>query len=256
MLYLSKDLLCSVQYKFYATLLDAFAWYLSDEREEAFQEFINKLNRVPFTSEAAAKGTAFNELVDKIKNGQLIPTDKLGTAIIPHAGKMPVPVIVSDKGEIEYPAQGFVFKFKWSTVERFVNMFEGAQDQVYVEAVLPTAKGNVMLYGYIDEVPQGGRMSDIKCTGSYEFPKFLHNWQHVVYPYCMLQHGIEMPLFSYDITDYNNFYKEEYVFAGVKDTQRLAFFCERLIDFIESQRHLITDKKLFAQDVPKELHAA
>ena len=73
-----------VSYKFYATLLDGYQDYLrsseihqeywgfsenpsktEDEFEmEQLQGLINRINRVPFDSEAADKGTAFNEVVD------------------------------------------------------------------------------------------------------------------------------------------------------------------------------------------------
>ena len=74
------------KYNFYATLLDSFQNYL--DRAELYQkyycfsetppytevewdekmerELIDKINRVPFESEAADKGTAFNEVVDCI----------------------------------------------------------------------------------------------------------------------------------------------------------------------------------------------
>ena len=68
-------------HNFYATLLDSFGSYLNSSRiyqeywgfaenpskteeefeKEQFQGLIDKINRVPFSSEAADKGTAFNE---------------------------------------------------------------------------------------------------------------------------------------------------------------------------------------------------
>ena len=73
-------------YRIYATLLDAFWGYLNSDviwdkywgwsenpphtpeefHEQQFQELINRINRKPFDSEAADKGTAFNELVDAL----------------------------------------------------------------------------------------------------------------------------------------------------------------------------------------------
>ena len=73
-----------LKYKFYATLLDGYQDYLRSS--EIYQEYwgfsenpskmedefeagqlqglIDRINRVPFDSEAADKGTAFNEVVD------------------------------------------------------------------------------------------------------------------------------------------------------------------------------------------------
>lgn len=245
-----ENLSAKVEYKFYATLLDAYQWYLDSEYEESFQEFIDKLNRVPFTSEAAAKGTAFNELVDKIKNGELVAVPLNGYS--ESKAEQQLHIMLKRNAEVvEYAG----FDFKWSIVEKFVGLFTNALDQVYIEAVLPTSKGNVLLYGYIDEVLPGGPTCDIKCTGSYDFPKFLKNFQHIVYPYCMNANGIHTDQFRYDITDYNNHYQELYTFDVIRDTQRLVRHCERLIDFLESQRDKITDKKVFALDGEPEPEA-
>ena len=73
-----------VKFKFYATLLDAYQNYLDSDiiwskywgwsenpphtpeefKKIQFQSLIDKINRVPFDSEAADKGTAFNEVID------------------------------------------------------------------------------------------------------------------------------------------------------------------------------------------------
>ena len=73
-----------VSYRIYPTLLDGYQdlldsdiiyeryWGYSENphlsldefREKQFQGLIDKINRVPFESEAASKGTAFNEVID------------------------------------------------------------------------------------------------------------------------------------------------------------------------------------------------
>ena len=73
-----------VKFRFYATLLDAYQNYLDSDiiwskywgwsenpphtpeefKKIQFQSLIDKINRVPFDSEAADKGTAFNEVID------------------------------------------------------------------------------------------------------------------------------------------------------------------------------------------------
>lgn len=72
------------KYRIYATLLDAFGAYLNSDviwdkywgwsenpphtpeefHEQQFQELIDRINRKPFDSEAADRGTAFNEIID------------------------------------------------------------------------------------------------------------------------------------------------------------------------------------------------
>lgn len=221
----SEENASKVRYKFYATLLDAFQWYLDSDEDEAFPEFLRKVNRIPFTNEAIEKGTAFNELVDRIKNGELVP-------------------VVDQKGMIAYNG----FEYRWNIVSQFVDHFLGAADQVYVEGLLPTPKGKVLLYGYIDEVAQGGNISDIKTTRSYDFPKYLRNWQHLVYPYCLHCQDITDGCFSYEITDFNHHYREDYVFDASRDTRRLISICTHLIDFLEAHKDKITDRKIFALD--------
>lgn len=71
-------------YRIYATLLDSYFNYLNSDviyeryygwsenppctedefRQKQFQELIDRINRKPFDSEAADKGTAFNEVID------------------------------------------------------------------------------------------------------------------------------------------------------------------------------------------------
>lgn len=72
----------NIKWRFYATLLDTFMNYVESDavwekywgwsdapphtpeefRQEQFQQLIDRINRVPFDSEAADKGTAFNEV--------------------------------------------------------------------------------------------------------------------------------------------------------------------------------------------------
>lgn len=207
------------KYRFYCTLLDSYSWYLQSEQDEAFQDFINKLNRVPFTSNAAEKGKAFNELVDA---GQLIEGAKIVKDVVKYKG----------------------FDFKRSVLNEFVGYFKGAISQVYTSTTLQTNNGLIELYGYADKVLQD-TCFDIKTTGRYEFPKFISGWQHRVYPFCFNQNGIFVDKFEYTVTDFNNFYKETYFYNSERDIAAIKNICESLVDFIELHRSLITDKKIF-----------
>lgn len=228
-------------YKFYPTLLDAFQYYLNSEQESAFEEFINKLNRVPFTSEAAEKGTAFNDLIDTV----IIAFRDNDVDFIQSYNE------IGEDDKIQWKG----FEFKKKIVHQFYYSLKYSYPQVFVKATLPTSKGLVLLYGYIDNTRFGSPV-DIKTTGKYEFPKYLANWQHIVYPYCLIHgHGVQPEaacLFSYEVTDFNNIYKEDYMYDEERDLKRLVSHVEHLISFIEQHRHLITDKKLFALDEPKE----
>lgn len=206
------------KYRFYSTLLDAYQYYLDSEQDEAFQDFINKINRVPFTSEAAEKGKSFNTLVDTKET-------------------------LKDQEKIKFNG----FDFKVPLINDFKAYFKGAASQVYTSAHLVTNKGVVELYGFADKVFQD-TVYDIKTTSKYEFPKFITGWQHKVYPYCFNANNIFVSLFEYTVTDFSNIFKEQYVYAPFRDIPTLQDICGSLIDFIETHRPLITDKKIFGLD--------
>lgn len=215
------------KFKFYATLLDSFQWYLESEQDEAFQEFIDKLNRVETDrSEKALKGMAFNDLVD-LKE---------------------LPPVKTGKGGPFYEYKGF--KYDADIVHEIRDYFAGAASQVFVSAPLETVNGVVELYGYQDKVQQD-TASDIKCTGSYDVGKYLKAWQHRVYGYCNKYNGYNVPRFEYIITDYNNTYKEDYVYDEAVHVPQLKSICGRLIAFIEQYRHLITDDRVFGGSLYK-----
>ena len=250
----------NVKYKFYATLLDGYQDYLGsseiyqeywgfsenpskteDEFEaEQLQGLINRINRVPFDSEAADKGTAFNEVVDCLVLNQKTAREDMS--------------IVSDKekGIILVTFKEREFKFPLALCREFANYYKGAVPQVYTEAVLSTRYGDVLLYGYIDEL-MPTCVHDIKTTSKYSVGKFLHHWQHVVYPFALQQEGNEISDFEYNIAVMAKYgepktYTEAYSFVPGRDIPRLQAHCEGLIEFIEMKRDLITDKKIFALD--------
>lgn len=209
-------------YKFYATLLDAYQWYQDSEQESAFHDLINKVNRVPFSSELADKGTAFNDLVDKVAHFQNIEIEATETEMI-YSG----------------------FSFKKSIVEEIASEVKGAIPQVYCKGYLQTRYGLVELYGYIDELMPFPTIVDIKCTGNYDYGKFTKNWQHVVYPFCLYQQTNTLYQFTYLITDYQRTFSEDYHFNPEKDTIRLTNFVEEFIEFLIKHKDLITDQKVF-----------
>lgn len=241
------------KYKFYATLLDSFQGYLSsseiyqqywgfsenpklteDEFEEQqFQDLINRINRVPFESEAAEKGTAFNEMIDCIIENRL--SEKYE--------------IVSDreKGIITVKNSKWLFEFPLKLSAEIAKRLSGALTQQLVSGVLPTKYGDVLLYGYLDEMLPF-KVVDIKTTGKYSAFKYRENWQHKVYPFCLNDNGILINDFEYVVTDFKKVYTEFYTYNPDRDFALLQGFCERFIEFLEANRHLITDTKIFALD--------
>lgn len=247
-----------VKNQFYATLLDSFqSWLSSSEiyqdywgfsedpaktedqfEQEQKQSLIDRINRVPMKwkdSEAADKGTAFNEVVDCLM-----------------ANRKSEKMILSSNQEsgtifAEYNRRRFAFPI--ALCKEFSEYFKGGVSNVYTEAVLTTKYGDVLLYGYIDELMPSS-VHDIKTTGKYKTGKFRNGWQHVVYPFCLNQDDNKVNEFEYNVAvlGSGNFYStfvEYYRYIPERDINRLQLITESLIEFIELNRNLITDKKIF-----------
>lgn len=244
------------KYRIYATLLDAFGEYLNSDviwdkywgwsenpphtpeefHEQQFQELIDRINRKPFDSEAADKGTAFNELVDALIEKRK-PNDM---DVERNAENTCYTVIYKNR----------TFTFPISLCCEFADYFKGTLTQQRVEAILPTAYGNVLVYGVIDELMPAS-VHDIKTTGSYTVGKFKDHHQHLVYPYALMKNGSDVRTFEYNIVEFNkggyvvDTYTETYVFNPERDISILTSHCEEFIRFLEENKELITDKKIF-----------
>ena len=249
------------KYNFYATILDSFQNYL--DRAELYQkyygfsetppytevewdekmerELIDKINRVPFESEAADKGTAFNEVVDCIienRKSSIINVEKVFSephGIEPNSGE----VFNSNLIALKATYKTNTFEFPIYLCREFANYFKGALTQQRVSGLIETCYGIVEVYGVIDELMPLS-IHDIKTTSKYEAFKYKSGWQHIVYPYCT---GIND--FEYNITDFKDTYTEKYVFDKINDTERLKKHCQSFIEFISLNKNLITDNKIF-----------
>jgi hypothetical protein len=232
------------KYKFYPTLLDSFQSYLDRAEiyqkyygfsetppysevewdEKMFKELIDKINRVPFESEAVDKGTVFNEIIDcSIENRKM-------NYVFSFDIEKDLFTVKTEKYEHIYP---------FSICKEFSEYFKGALTQQRVSGIVETCYGLVEVYGVIDELMPLS-IHDIKTTSKYEAFKYKNNWQHIVYPFCT---GIND--FEYNITDFKETYTEKYVFDIERDTERLKRHCEQFIEFLEQNRDLITDNKIF-----------
>ena len=197
---------------------------------------IDRINRVPFDSEAADKGTAFNEVVDALIENR----KPRGVEVERSADNAAYVVTYNNRA----------FTFPIALCREFSAYYQGALTQQRVSATLPTAFGEVEVYGVIDELmPTSAH--DIKTTGSYTVGKFKDHWQHVVYPYCLTMNGCDIRTFEYNVAEFNKSgyvtgtYTETYVFDPDRDIPLLQRQCEELIRFLNDNRDLITDKKIF-----------
>lgn len=267
-----------IAYNFYATLLDGYTDYLdSDEiyskywgnsenppftceeyQQQQFQSLIDKINRVPFDSEAADKGTCFNEIVDCIidhRQSDKMDIRKVYETIVKGQVDNCDPderwadVEITDKViGIEATYKDRTFFFDVNLCREFANYYKGALTQQFVSAILPTMYGNVKLYGYVDELmPQS--IHDIKTTKSYNVGNYKKHWQHHVYPYCYDQNGIFIPIFEYNIAQIEKngrwqTFTETYNYRPEVTRELLIEHCENLIRFLEDNKELITDTKI------------
>lgn len=254
------------RYRFYPSLLDKFEKYLHADREfeskynqdketgeykksfeeievELKQSLLDTINRVPFDSEAADKGTVFNEIVDSFIHNKR--SDK-----IQMKGN-----IKEDTITATYHGRTFVFSYRFCC--NVAEYFYGSSSQVFVKSPLETSYGLVELYGYIDELNRN-MVYDIKTTGRYEFGKYREGWQRHVYPYCLIEMGVVTNIDAFEYTAYllkggtgknpvitGIPYPELYKYTHEESRTLLRTHSERFIEFLEENRHLITDKKIF-----------
>ena len=268
------------KYRIYPSLLDKFDAYLrADEEVESFfnidnetgeykrspeeveaslkQDLINAINRVPFDSEEADKGTAFNAVIDcYVHNEKHTPTERAAYTII---GDRETNIVQVTFPATELAAQrNFLFDRKWIISQ--AEYFKGSISQLFVSAILPTQYGDVELYGCIDELRRDV-VYDIKTTSKYDFGKYERGWQRHVYPYCLIASGQVESVKAFEYTAYalkggtsrtplisGTRYPEYYTYNHGQTVKLLTNHVERFIEFLEANRSLITDKKIFAEE--------
>ena len=267
------------KYQFYATLLDKYQSYLSSSEiyqkywgnsdnpefteeefeKKQFQSLIDTINRVPFDSTPASQGTVFNEIVDCI----ILHKQPENMKVVRIEETVPNPNYNEDYDSYGRPMMRVVtglnvtykeetFYFPMSLIREFTDYFKGATPQVYTSAIMHTIYGDVLLYGYIDELMPTS-VHDIKTSTRYSAGDFKNHFQHLVYPYCLNESGNDVSDFEYNIAvinrtkagvDYSTF-TEYYAYNKEIDVPIIRSCVENLIGFIEINRPLITDKKIF-----------
>lgn len=241
------------KYQFYATLLDGFEGYINSSRtyqeywgfsenpskteeefeQEQYQGLIDRINRVPFESEAADRGTAFNEVIDCIIENRISTTMEIKS--------------FKESGVIAVHYKQHVFNFPFDICVEVAKYLKDALTQQFTDGIIETKYGPVRLYGYIDQLLPF-KIVDIKTTSKYSAFKYQNNWQHKVYPFCLKQNGVDIDEFEYVITDFKNTWSEHYRFIPEKDVVELTSHVERFIEFLELNREKITDMKIFCLD--------
>lgn len=266
----------------YPSLLDSYQDYLNSEEtwlrfwgnsdtpsvtleefeRKQFAGLIDKINRVQPAWEETEKrdrGTAFNEIVDCMILGS--KSDKMEVERVYEVwskGNSEDGVLIDNNAlhtdkviALKATYNKRMFDFPLPICREFADYFKGATPQVYCEAVLPTKHGDVLLYGFIDELMPTS-IHDIKVTGSYDAWKFKDKWQRVVYPYCVNANGGRVTDFEYNILLITERKKKssyetitEYYNYTDADVKRLQAFVEEFIEFLQQHRELILDTKIF-----------
>ena len=258
-----------------------------DEMHDKLEvELINTINRIPKgPMEAADKGTAFNEIVDCLienrKSGRedcKISTtyrgegktikdwlDRNQGAIGENAYFRCLSILNKDKvirGEIN----GFTFDYDVQLCKDAAEYFRGSLTQFLAEGTMDTKYGPVRLYGYIDEWVSN-QMIDIKTTSRYNFGKYEHGWQRHIYPWCVIEAGLttEIESFTYWVLEWayqrkgepltaKGIYEETYTYDHADSGRRIKAMLEAFIEWLESRKEFIQDRKIFGGENPEGWH--
>lgn len=263
----------NIRYKIYPSILDKFQSLLDvDQSVEEFwnidsegeyketademsdrleQELLDAINRVPREPiEAADKGTCFNEVIDCLISRRKCEHEGMDI----QSGELGLNRVITAK------LNGFEFHYDVDFCKEVAGALKGAISQHLCKAVLPTAYGNVELYGYADEII-ADEVVDIKTTSRYDFGKYGKGWQRYVYPYCLQESGEVQNVagFEYLVIVWKggtsrtpvltgSIYEEYYSYIHEHTKVALREICERFIEWLEAHRDQITDKKIFAEE--------
>jgi hypothetical protein len=89
------------------------------------------------------------------------------------------------------------------------------------------------------------KVVDIKTTSRYSAFKYKSNTQHLVYPYCLIESGDLVYEFEYYVTNFKQIWRETYIFDYERDVPILMDVTENFIEFLEENRGLITNTRIF-----------
>ena len=218
--------------------------YEEYERQK-FCELIDRINRVPFESEAADKGSCLNEVVDCIVLGVRSTRDDI--------------VIRSIRADncVEAVKGQRKFYFDLGFCKELAEYFKRSLCQLYTEASIDTKFGKVLLYGYPDYVRED-MVYDLKTTSKYEFGKYSKYWQQHVYPYTLTESGKCNGIKAFEFTAFQlkggnsrqplisgDKYPEVYVYDHQRSARMLRGICEQFGEFLLHNQSLIKDEKIF-----------
>lgn len=238
--------------------------------ETKYQELIDRINNVKTpTTEAQAKGTCLNEIVDCIikkksapGGGVFIKTIRSMEDFLEIALAKAKPKTEEEQKKIIQQSQELLAKigksFIYASLEDFefffdvdfcksiAKYFDGCICQFYTAANLEISKGVVELHGYLDYFRMKSIM-DLKTCKNYTFGDYAHYNQRFAYPYCMITSGMmtevqDVEFTAYRLTGGNSRNllisgvqnREVYTFDMKQSVEILRQNCESFIDFINN----------------------
>lgn len=214
------------------------------------QELLNAINRVPFVSEPASRGTALNEILDCLIERRK-PKEGISLSALNNG--------LNEMIGIRASLDGFTFDFGIELINELLAIFRGAICQHRCEATIDTSRGPVVLYGDADYILRDV-VSDLKTTTKYSYGKFEKGWQKDLYPYALIESGEVMQVsgFEYVIAKLSGgtarsplitgeISREWYDYSHEAATARLRAISEQFIDWIELHREQILLPRIFNQ---------
>ena len=157
------------------TLLDSFQFYQTAADDEYAdmrrRELIDRLKGITVTTEVMQRGTDFENLLCAYIDGN---------AALDEADAVT------------------------KVIKEMAEHVRSASRQVHVKTLITP---DVTVHGYIDFL-HAGTVYDVKTTGTYLFPKYLHRNQHLAYLAALRNQKIET--FKYLVTDYKDCFIESY----------------------------------------------
>jgi hypothetical protein len=204
-----------VRYRIYPTLLQTFSQYHHGTTNARGEVLVG-----------------FNELIDRINR---VPSP---TTPAQQRGIDFESALLTGRGEDHFPAE--------ILAEMRARLPKQYKTQLRVRAVVK----DVELYGLVDVVG-ADRAVDVKTTARYQPGKFAQHFQNL---YLLGLRAWDIRQLDYLITDFAHVYVETY-HADTYDFRPLLDELDAFVDFLEANRRLITDPKIF-KNAPDSLQTS
>lgn len=213
------------------------------------QELLDSINRIEHEPiEAADRGTCLNEIIDCILEHRK-PAEGIELQTIRDPEGRPLSIAAK--------MHGFYFNFDANLCMELAGYFRGSVCQHLCEAVIDTAYGPVVLYGYADYIRRD-IVYDLKTTSRYEYGKYGDGFQKDLYPWCLLESGELEAVSEFEYTAIpikggngknpligGDIIRERYDYDHEQATQRLRGSVEMFIAWIEQHRDQIHHTRIF-----------